>query len=164
MSVFVIDSNFLIQAHRVTYPLDVAESYWSLVSTLARKGTIISIDKVKKEIYQNDDELKSWCEEFLPDTFFKEAAEAIEDYHTVINWAAGKSDHYMQKALDEFLDADEADAWLVAFALKNKFPLITHEVSNPARKNKIKIPEPCDVLGVHYMNTIDLFRHLGVKF
>lgn len=47
MSVFVVDSNFFIQAHRHTYPLDVVRSYWDKVKDLAQDGTIISIDKVK---------------------------------------------------------------------------------------------------------------------
>jgi hypothetical protein len=60
MSVYVVDSNFFIQAHRVSYPLDVAFSFWNKVKQLANDGKIISIDKVKQEIYQNEDALKQW--------------------------------------------------------------------------------------------------------
>ncbi len=63
MSVYVLDSNFFIQAHRANYPLDVALSFWSKVKQLAEEGKIISIDKVKKEIFDHEDELKHWCEE-----------------------------------------------------------------------------------------------------
>lgn len=72
----------------------------------------------------------------------------------------------MPAALNEFLDAAEADAFLVAFALAdfdNRI-IITQEVSRPEQKNKIKIPEPCIALGVKYLNTIEMFRKLGETF
>ena len=28
MSLFIVDTNFFIQSHRVTYPLDVAKGFW----------------------------------------------------------------------------------------------------------------------------------------
>jgi hypothetical protein len=164
MSVYVVDSNFFIQAHRIIYPLDIAVSFWEKVSYLAQEGLIISIDKVKNEIYQNDDELKVWCESNLPEDFFKDTSELIPEYSQVANWAISKSDHYLPKALDEFLDADEADAWLVAYGLKHSCPITTYEKSQREMKRKIKIPEPCDTLGVTYVDTIEMFRQLGVQF
>ena len=45
--IYVVDSNFFIEAHRATYPLDVAHSFWNKVKQLADDGKIVSIDKVK---------------------------------------------------------------------------------------------------------------------
>ena len=164
MSVYVVDSNFFIQAHRIIYPLDVAISFWNKVALLAQNGQIVSIDKVKNELYQNDDELKSWCENNLPENFFKDSTELIPEYSQVVTWAMSKNKHYLQKALEEFLDADEADAWLVAYGLKYNCPITTYEKSQPEKKRKIKIPEPCNSLGVSYMDTIEMFRQLGIQF
>jgi hypothetical protein len=72
MSVYLVDSNFFIQAHRANYPLDVVASFWDKVRQLAEKQKIISIDKVKKEIYRHQDDLKTWCENNLPVGFFKD--------------------------------------------------------------------------------------------
>ena len=164
MSVFVVDSNFFIQAHRVVYPLDVVVSFWKVLGKLANDGIIISIDKVKNEIYQNNDELKTWCQEYLPDDFFRSTEESIEQYSKVVEWTMSRSGHFQQKAIDEFMDSDEADAWIISYCLKHKYMLITHEVSEPGRKSKIKIPEPCNSLGVSYIDTIGMFRKLGIKF
>jgi hypothetical protein len=60
MGVYIVDSNFFIQAHRVIYPLDVAFSYWNKVKLLANGGKIICIDKVKDEIFDKNDALGSW--------------------------------------------------------------------------------------------------------
>lgn len=164
MSVYVVDSNFFVQAHRIIYPLDVAVSFWRSVKQLASNGNIISIDKVKNELYKNDDALKDWCQINLPHDFFKDSTELIPEYGVVVNWAMSKKGHYLQKALDEFLDADEADAWLIAYGVKYQIPITTYEKSEPNIKRKIKIPEPCDSLGVSYVNTIEMFRNLQIQF
>ena len=52
MAIFVVDSNFFIQAHRITYPLDVAKGFWDKINKMAHAGTIISLDKVKSELYE----------------------------------------------------------------------------------------------------------------
>jgi hypothetical protein len=48
MSVFVVDTNFFIQAHRVSYPMDVAPGFWDKIIKLSEDEKILSIDKVKK--------------------------------------------------------------------------------------------------------------------
>ena len=166
MAVYVLDSNFFIQAHRSTYPLDIATGFWNKVSQLANAGTIVSIDKVKEELYKNNDALKSWCKDNLPEEFFKNSADTITQYGRVVNWAMSRRNHYQQKALDEFLDAEEADAFLVAYALADSQDriIVTQEVSNPNQRNKVKIPDCCNALGVKHINTIAMFRELGETF
>ena len=73
MGPFIIDSNFFIQAHRSTYPLDVATSFWSKINLLAMAGKIFSIDKVKAEIYKNNDDLSIWCNRNLQNRFFMDS-------------------------------------------------------------------------------------------
>ncbi len=164
MQLYIVDSNFFIQAHRSTYPFDVAPSFWNKIKQIASDGKIISIDKVKNEIYRQEDALKKWCKNNLPDGFFKNTNEAVYSYSKVVNWAYSKRRHYLQKALDEFLDADEADAWLVAYAHKNNDIIVTYEVSEPESRKKIKIPDVCSAFDVDYVNTIEMFRRLGERF
>lgn len=66
--------------------------------------------------------------------------------------------------MEEFLDADEADAWIIAYALKNDIIITTHEKSQPDSRKKIKIPEPCNALGVTFVDTIEMLRRLKVQF
>lgn len=166
MRVYIVDSNFFIQAHRDTYPLDIAFSFWNKVKQLAFDGKIISIDKVKDEIYYKNDALEFWCKNNLPDDFFKDTSEVINEYKQVTLWAFSRGSHYSQNAINEFLDADEADAFIVAYALADPANIIvvTQEKSEPYRKNKIKIPEACNAMNVQFVNTIDMFRQLGETF
>lgn len=118
MSVFIVDTNFFIQAHRVTYPMDIVSGFWEKDVSLAGKGKIASIDKVKREFYDNEDDLKQWRQSRLPNDFFRKTTGVIESYASVVNWANLMNGHYLPKALNEFFDADIADAWLVAYAFQ----------------------------------------------
>jgi hypothetical protein len=166
MPVYVLDSNFFIQAHRFHYPIDVAAGFWNKVRQLAHEGRVISIDKVKRELYDKNDALEEWCRGNLPDDFFKDTSVVMASYSQVSAWAVSRSGHYLPNALNEFLDAEEADAFLVAYCLADptsKF-VVTQEVSEPNRQNKIKIPEACIALNVPYVNTIQMFRQLRETF
>ncbi len=166
MSVFVLDSNFFIQAHRSTYPLDIAFSFWNKIKQLAHEGKIISVDKVRDEIYDKNDSLEEWCKGNLPLDFFKDTDSVMSYYGVVSSWAISKSNHYTPQALNEFLDAEEADAFIIAFALAdagNRI-IVTQEISAPGRISKIKIPDVCLALKVQYSNSMDMFRKLGESF
>ncbi len=166
MGVYIVDSNFFIQAHRDTYPLDIAFSFWNKVKLLAIDGKLISIDKVRDEIYDKNDALESWCRFNLPDDFFKDTSEVIEEYMQVTHWAFSRVSHYSQNAINEFLAADEADAFIVAYALGDisTRTIVTQEVSRPEMKSKIKIPEPCNAFNVRYIRAMEMFRELGETF
>lgn len=165
MSKFIVDSNFFIQAHRSIYPLDVVQSFWFKIKNLASVGTILSIDKVKLEIFDNSahqDELKEWCQSNLPDDFFQSTDSVLANYITIVKWV--NSSNFTDRAKQEFLETDLADPWLVAFAMSNGWIIVTYEKSEPNRKNKIKIPEVCKQFNVRNINTIEMFRELNESF
>ena len=161
---FLLDSNFFIQAYRLHYPLDVVPGFWLKVKELAENGTIISVDKVQQEIFQNKDDLTAWCSDNLPMDFFKNTSVVLPSYIEVVNWANSKAGHYKPSALNEFLDADEADAWLVSYAKAHGNKLVTHEVGDPAGRKKIKIPDAAAPFGIKCYTTIEMFRELKQAF
>lgn len=160
---FLLDSNFFIEAYRVSYPFDVVPTFWIKVKELAEQGKIISIDKVKKELLLNKDELSQWIVEMLPESFFKDTATVIPNYALLTNWVFSKSSQYTQAAISEFLGADEADAWLIAYAMTFGNQIVTHETSNPNSKKRVMLPDAATPHGVYCIKTIDLFRALSVK-
>lgn len=112
MSKFILDSNFFIQAHRSIYPLDVVQSFWLKVKSLSQNGTIVSIDKVKKEIFDkssHEDELRQWCTLNLPSDFFMNTDSVLNNYISIVNWTNSMSHHYTSNAIQEFLETDLAD-------------------------------------------------------
>lgn len=164
MSLYIVDSNFFIQAHRAYYPLDVITSFWTKIADLSNLGVIKSIDKVKLEIYDNsshEDELKVWCENNLPNDFFINTESALGNYARIAKWANSMNQHYSHNAIEEFLSAELADPWLVAYAIGQDVTIVTYEKSEPNRKNRIKIPEVCNQFGIRYINTVEMLRELS---
>lgn len=164
MTPYLLDTNFFIQSHRTGNPLDVAESFWKKVKALAESKKIASIDKVKKEIYDSEDELKAWCAANLANDFFRDSSSVLNSYSQIAAWAVSKSAQYKPQALNIFLDADEADAWLVAYAFEQKLKVVTNEVSAPYSKNSIKIPDVCIAFGVPFLNPMEMFREMGERY
>lgn len=165
MSKFIVDSNFFIQAHRSIYPIDVVQSFWTKIKELSLSETIVSIDKVKKEIFDNSshqDELKVWCMDNLPANFFINTDSVLSNYIQIVNWV--NTTHYTDRAKQEFLVADLADPWLIAFAMSEGWTIVTYEKSEPSRRNRIKIPEVCRQFNVRYINTIEMLRELNENF
>lgn len=167
MTRYLLDTNFFIQAHRSYYPLDVVESFWEKTKGLASDKHIIGIDKVKKEIYDkssHEDELKLWCDDNLEDEFFKSTDETLTQYIKIVQWVNSMRHQYNDSAIEEFLQADLADPWLVAFAMKEDLVIVTYEKSAPDAKKRVKIPEVCNHFGVRYVDTIQMMRELNSKF
>jgi hypothetical protein len=162
MAVYIVDSNFFIQAYRSHYPFDVVPGFWDKIKQLAEKGIIISIDKVRDELYANKDELTSWCQQNLPIEFFKDTTVCISEYAEITQWAISLN-FYTQQALNEFLDTEEADAWLISYSKLNGDQIVTHEIKSNS-KNRIKIPDVCEPFNVKCVNTIEMFRQLGESF
>lgn len=167
MRLFLVDSNFSIQAHRATYPIDVVPSFWQKIKELAHNGNIQSIDKVRNEIFDkssHQDALKAWCSEHLPDDFFLETSIYIDNYARIVRWVNTRSEFFTQNAIDEFLSVDLADPWLVATSMDKDVIIVTQEKSEPYRKSKIKIPEVCNQFQVDFVDTIGMLRRLNEKF
>lgn len=168
MTIFILDSNFFIQAHRITYPLDVAIGFWDKVKKLTAEHKIVSIDKVRDEIYENNDELRAWLETNIQPEFYQTTQNpaVLSRYTDIVRWVNSRSSHYLQRALDEFLQAENADTWLIAYALSlsGDRKIVTYETSEPNRRNKIKIPDVCQHFGISTVTTIEMFRILGETF
>jgi hypothetical protein len=144
--------------------MDVVTSFWNKLEEMVIAGHCVSIDKVKKELFKNEDELKNWCQITLPGDFFRESTSVIGSYTKVIQWANSKSGHYQPGAISEFMEADNADAWLAAYALEHNCKIVTYETSRPNMKRRIKIPEACDQFSIPFTDTIGMMRELGVRF
>lgn len=165
MAKYLLDSNIFIQAHRMYYPFDVVPSFWNKILELSKRGVICSIDKVRKELCDtsNPDELSAWCEDILGSAFFADSESCIDVYAELAVWTHS-STRFLQSAKDEFLATDLADPWLIAYAKKHDLAIVTHEISQPTRKNRIKIPEPCRHFGVRYLSPIEMLREIGESF
>jgi hypothetical protein len=159
---FVLDANVFIEAHKRYYPLDFCPGFWRALILKHNDKCVFSIDRVKKEIDEGNDELTTWANDRAPETFFKKTADkaVIDSFQKIVRWVHAEP-HYTPEAKAEF--ANEADGWLVAYGEVNGCVAVTEEVHDPGVKKKVPIPNLCVQFKVEYMNTFDMLRDLGIK-
>ena len=67
---FVLDSNIFIEAKQRYYAFDVCPGFWQALVWQYGQGMIVSIDRVKNELVDFDDELKTWTLTTMPASCF----------------------------------------------------------------------------------------------
>lgn len=163
---YVLDASVFIEAAKRYYAFDIAPGFWRALIQQAQVGTVLSIDRVKtKEIDKGKGELKDWAENDFHEWFVSTADEAIIDaYRQIMEWAINEA-QFSEPAKAEFSAEDNADAWLIAFALTKNYIVVTEEKfdPNPNIKGKIKIPNVCRAFGVLDSDTFQMLRAIGVK-
>lgn len=155
---FLIDANILISGYKVFYPMDVHVSYWNIIADQIANGNFIIIDKVKKEI--QDEQLVDWLKNNIDNRLYVSTADCMEQYSCIIEWAANnQSFGTSDKA--HFADSTVADSFLVAKALKEGYSVVTYEISANGGK-KIKIPDVCSHFDVSCMTINEALRKLQI--
>ena len=160
-SLYLLDTNILIEAYKRYYAFDIAPSFWRLIKEHAEAGQIISIDRVLNELttFPDQDALKTWAvSEFNRWFVSTDNDEVISSYRDIINWAVSQT-QYTDAAKAEF--ASIADSWLIAAAKTYNCILVTHELYDANIKRKIPIPNVCRNFNIPYMNTFEMLRSLN---
>jgi hypothetical protein len=76
-------------------------------------------------------------------------------------WAHA-NDQFTMAAKANFSRADNADAWVVAYARAKGCVVVTHEQFDPNVRRDIPIPNVCQAFGVQNVDTFQMLRDLGV--
>lgn len=164
--IYLLDTNIFVETKKRFAPINVGISFWAMINQLAVKGIIASVDKVKNEINVMGDELTVWSASQLPQGFFLNTSTTavIGQYASVINWA--NNGIFTQPAKDEFARDTTADAFLIAMAATdpNNIKIVTYETSEPARRNKVKIPDAAASVGVTCITLVEMMKELGITF
>lgn len=160
---YVLDTSLLIQAKRSYYAFDIAQSFWTYLVRLANQGIITSIDKVYDEIERGKDDLYEWVQQNLPSQFFRDtdnSPDLLINYQQLITWSSSNT-QFTSNAKAEFAQYNEADAWVVAFAISNKLTVISQEIFNANIKRKILVPNVCHAFNVKHIDTFTFLRERG---
>lgn len=160
---YVLDTSIFTQAKRNYYAFDIAPSFWQHLVQLAKRGIITSIDKVYDEIERGKDNLYAWVQQNLPLQFFcstDNSPNVLANYQQLISWGSSNN-QFTSNAKAEFAQYDEADAWVVAYALSNRLAVVSQEVFNANIKSKILIPNACIQFNVRHIDTFTFIRECG---
>lgn len=153
-----------MEASRRYYPFDFAKPFWDGLIAFSQEGVLCSIDKVLSEIKEGNDELKRWAENDFNNYFRSTKKEnIIQKYSLIVKWAQDQS-QYNQLAKDTFMEEDNADTWVLAFALANELIIVTHEAFDQNIKKRIPIPNVCTEFDIDYCDTFEMLRQLQFSF
>lgn len=160
---YVLDSNVFIEAARRYYAFDIVPTFWEALIEHARNGRVQSIDRVKAEIDRGKDMLKDWANSDFHQWFIPtNQTDVIEAYGQIMVWAHNQV-QFTGAAKAEFARAENADAWVVAYAKAKGCIVVTHEEFDPHVRVKIPIPNGCQASDVQYVDTFQMLRGLGVR-
>jgi len=160
--VYVLDANVFIEAARRYYAFDLRTRFWDILSQHADNEVVESVDRVKKELDKEKDELTEWANSSFSRAFRStDKEDVIASYGKVMTWVQGQP-QFSSAAKADF--AEGADGWLVAYAMTKGRIVVTHEVPAPEARRKVPIPNVCQQFGVRYMDTFAMLRQLGVRF
>jgi hypothetical protein len=161
-NMYLLDANVFIEAARRYYAFDLAPPFWENLVRYAASGQIQSIDRIKKELEQGNDELATWATTQFSDAFAStDEEDVIRSYSEVMGWVQAQG-QFSDAAKAEF--ATGADGWLVAYAKCKGYIIVTHELPATDARRKVPIPNVCDAFDVNYHDTFEMLRQLGVRF
>ena len=153
---YLLDADVFIRAKRDHYRMNVCPGFWDWIVAANRAGKLYSVSAVKNELKS----LAAWARQ-QPKTFFLTPDErVITALKSVTGWANSQS--YTRAAISEFFAA--ADYWLIGHALATGYTVVTHEVSEPKAKKRIKIPDACNGLGVKWTNPFEMLERERALF
>lgn len=161
-SLFVLDTNVFVEAHRRYYAQDLCPGFWECLTHYCNEGRVLSIDRVRDEMLNNQDRLSEWVNQ-APDSLFVSSAdsEVVSAFTDLMDWVQG-NEQFQSEAKEEF--AGVADGWLAAYARVHSAVVVTQEVYSPGVRKRVPLPNVCREFGVDYRDTFEMLRELKVSF
>lgn len=160
---YLLDANAFIEAKERYYGFDICPGYWSSLLVQHHSRRLFSIDRIADELNEQDDVVKQWIRNEVPDTFFKKTEDqaVIDKFQEMVNWVYSQP-QFTDAARTEF--ASVADGWVIAYAAVNGLVVVTHEQFAPEAKRKVPMPNVCVEFDVEYVDTFSMLRELGETF
>lgn len=159
---YLLDANAFIEAKNTYYHMAICPGYWRWIEGQSLVGDVASIESVRDELLEGNDELERWAR-LNKDVFLAVSDDSTQNAFAAVAAHAEEIAHTMKPGvLNEFLAG--ADPWLIAKALSDGSVVVTHEKHDPKIKRKILIPNICEHFSVPYMNTFDLLLKLKAEF
>jgi len=157
---YLLHANAFIEAKERYYGFDICPGYWSSLLAQHDSRRLFSLDRIADELNEQDDIVKQWIRDEVPDTFFKKTEDqaVIDKFQEMVNWVYSQP-QFTDAARTEF--ASVADGWVVAYAAVNRLVVVTHEQFAPEAKRKVPMPNVCVEFDVEYVDTFSMLRGRG---
>jgi len=156
---YLLDANVFIQAKNLHYGFSFCPAFWDWIIRENQAGKVFSVERVRDEIMEGNDELAQWAAKHRDSLFLALGASVLPAMHRVSGWVANQQ--YTPAAVSMFLQ--DPDYYLVAQALDGGHVVVTHEKPEASIK-RVKIPNVCIGIGVPFMNPFEVLRRERALF
>jgi hypothetical protein len=162
-AIYVLDANVFIEAAKRYYAFDIVPAFWRALTDHASDGRLLSIDRVRRELQRQKDELAQWASSaFQPWFAPSNQNDVTQAYSQIMEWAQAQ-EKFRDGAKADFASAEHADAWVVAYARARDCVVVTHELFDAKTRKEIKIPNVCQAFSVQWVDTFQMLRELRVR-
>jgi hypothetical protein len=156
---YLLDANVFIQAKRLHYGMDFCPAFWDWLRNQNKTEKVFSIEKVADELAEGGDDLSNWVTERGGAFFLPPDQQMLTTLATVSQWV--QEQNYRPAAVSAFLQ--DADYYLIAYALAHKHVVVTHEVASDGIR-QVKIPNVCIGVKVKFMTPFAMLRTEKARF
>lgn len=157
---YLLDANVFIQAKNMHYDMEICPAFWDWLLREHGRGVVLSIAEVGHELAHGEDALTEWAAARGARFFLPPDPQVISAINRVANWFQSQT-QYETAAASTFLG--RADHLLVAHALAHGHTVVTHERAADSRRI-VKIPNPCNALGVPCITPFQMLREERARF
>lgn len=154
---YSIDSSSLITAWNYIYPPDVFPGIWSRLSQAVNEENAIKMSEaVYLELEKQRDELFNWIDDH--------SSNLVIPFDLDIQEKVIKIEASFPSLVDIDNERDFADPFVIALAQINNCKVITEETLNPSNAKRVKIPNVCENMSIHYSNFLGMVRTESWQF
>lgn len=122
---YLLDANIFIQGKKLHYGFDFCPAFWDWLDASNANRTVFSIEKVRGELLDGNDDLSTWAQARDNAFFVPPDASTPASLAAVSTWA--NSGNYDPIAIRTFLRTG-ADYYLVAQAHALGHVVVSHEI------------------------------------
>lgn len=156
---YLLDSNVFIEAKRRHYGMDFCPAFWDWLIDKNDTGDVFSIEQIRDELDEGGDDLSTWATA-RGKSFFLPADDALLTALPIASkWVQDQK--YRPAAVTAFLQ--DADYYLVAYALPHDHVVVTHEIPSDGVK-RVKIPDVCIGVKVQHTTPFSMLRRERARF
>ena len=160
---YLLDTNVFSTPNRNgCYKRSICPGWWDWINQARSKTIICSIKKVQEELKKGNDYLKEWATTEGKTLFEDHEDPKFSDALRVVVNAVNNKKQYIDTAKRKFFD--DADSFLVAYALAHKHTVVTYETRNDNLTNEVKIPSACHYVDVKWMHPTSMYENEKVEF
>ncbi len=156
---YLLDANVFIQAKNLHYGFDFCPAFWDWLVQKNQQDQLFSISRVGDELLAGTDALADWAHERGRTFFLEPDQQTLPALAAVSRWVVAQQ--YEPAAINTFLQV--ADYYLIAHASAHGHVVVTHEIPADSAR-RVKIPNVCIGLNVHYVNPYEMLRRERARF